>query len=314
MGDFTTAIDLAEACLELSKPEGLDHQTGLALDVLLLVSQDRGEFARSARIGEESIRHFRQSGDAHWLIEALVITWFSALLREEGFALCRKIGNILGLALAFNDLGVYAELRGDGPTALAHYRESLALNLTIDETVYVAHPLAGLASIACATGEVELAARLLGVVAQIHETHHTVAWLLEQERDRQTAATVREALGDERLGKALASGRKMAVGDAVREALAATTDNVVAASLTQAPQPHAGHRLAPASASGHAGLTRREREILELLGQGLSEREMADHLHIGTRTVEFHVANILSKLGAGNRREAVALAQGSGVL
>ena len=55
-------------------------------------------------------------------------------------------------------------------------------------------------------------------------------------------------------------------------------------------------------------LTRREQEVLDLLCQRLSNPEIADRLYIGTRTVEFHVTNVIGKLGAENRREAAAIA------
>lgn len=54
-------------------------------------------------------------------------------------------------------------------------------------------------------------------------------------------------------------------------------------------------------------LTRREREVFALLALRLSDPEIAGRLVISTRTVESHVASILSKLGAANRREAIGL-------
>lgn len=52
-------------------------------------------------------------------------------------------------------------------------------------------------------------------------------------------------------------------------------------------------------------LTRREREVLEQLAHGLSNREIAARLHISEHTAKFHVASVLAKLGAANRADAV---------
>jgi NarL family two-component system response regulator LiaR len=55
-------------------------------------------------------------------------------------------------------------------------------------------------------------------------------------------------------------------------------------------------------------LTKREREVLPLLIEGLNNGEIAELLTVSPATVRFHVSNILSKLGAANRAEAAALA------
>jgi DNA-binding NarL/FixJ family response regulator len=54
-------------------------------------------------------------------------------------------------------------------------------------------------------------------------------------------------------------------------------------------------------------LTRREREVLQMVAGGLGNKEIAARLEITEHTVKFHVASFLGKLGAGSRTEAVSL-------
>jgi DNA-binding NarL/FixJ family response regulator len=61
-----------------------------------------------------------------------------------------------------------------------------------------------------------------------------------------------------------------------------------------------------------AGLTTREGEVLRLMAAGLSNAEIAGRLYLGVETVKTHVANVLAKLGARDRTQAVVAAYESG--
>jgi DNA-binding NarL/FixJ family response regulator len=67
-------------------------------------------------------------------------------------------------------------------------------------------------------------------------------------------------------------------------------------------------RVRPARAAAHGRLTRREHEVLALLGEGLKWGEIAQRLVISPRTVATHTENIRRKLGVNSRAEAIAVA------
>lgn len=77
----------------------------------------------------------------------------------------------------------------------------------------------------------------------------------------------------------------------------------------------AGHRRQPKAVAPHrVVLTDREQDVLQLVVKGLSNKEIADALTISENTVKFHLKNILAKLHARNRTEAVAYALQTGLV
>lgn len=64
----------------------------------------------------------------------------------------------------------------------------------------------------------------------------------------------------------------------------------------------------------HEQCTTREREVLRLIGEGLSNQEIADKLCIGIKTVKTHVSNVLSKLGVYDRTQAAIYVHRHGLM
>ncbi len=96
--------------------------------------------------------------------------------------------------------------------------------------------------------------------------------------------------------------------DAPPEELAAATA-AVAQGLIVLPKPLTERLLQEPTTSVEElsePLTAREREVLELLGRGLSNRLIARELHISEHTVKFHISSLYAKLEVNNRAEAVS--------
>jgi DNA-binding CsgD family transcriptional regulator/tetratricopeptide (TPR) repeat protein len=86
------------------------------------------------------------------------------------------------------------------------------------------------------------------------------------------------------------------------------------ARITLAPEPAAaGAAAQPGVPGDELGLTPREREVLALLIEGRSNRQIAEQLFISDKTASVHVSNILAKLGVHSRLEAAAMARRLGL-
>ena len=225
-------------------------------------------------------------------------------LFEAAAATFREIGDRWNLGVTLHLLADNFRERGEWAAALSIYQESLANHWEERDVLGVADALLRLAQIQAALGETEMAVRFFGCA----EAQHERAGVRIREPIRagyeQAIDAARAALGSQRFAAAWQSGRSLAIEDAVGVALALDASTIFL-----------DHNGAPLlSNESGSSLSGRERDVLRLLVEGRSDREIAAALSIGVRTVHTHVGGILNKLGVSSRTAAATRAVRDGLV
>jgi non-specific serine/threonine protein kinase len=207
-------------------------------------------------------------------------------LLERSVERCRDSGNVSMGASSLTVLGVICADLGDLGGAQVALEAALAASCQLEHHWMIPMQLSGLAGLAAKNGRPRAAMRLAGAAAAYGEVRGSQlprnwtalieGWL----------APARKSLGPaaRRLFK---EGREMTLEEA--QACAVSKES------NQAGQ-----------ASGR--LTPRELEVAGLVVQGLTNKQIAQHLFISVRTVEVHVDHVLTKLGFNNRTQLAAWA------
>lgn len=318
-----TALAESEASVALWTELG-DESDDLALAVLqlgqlLLLDAD---FGRAETLPGEAVARYQLLGDQAMIAVALAnqanaARQAGALHRAERYAAearqaFQDDAHPWPLALTIMIQGDIALTQGDDATALTLYHESLALGRAYSDKVRVGDVITRFGIITARDGDPMQAARFFGVAAVIREAVGQTAPRFVRADDDRAMAMIEQSLGPDVMRQAWATGRGVPIDEAVADAQA-----ILPGSLRPAIEPDSARtrdQSMPPSLGPAADLTRREREILTLLCQRLSDPEIASRLFLSPRTVEKHVSNILSKLGVDSRREAAAVAARAGLV
>ncbi len=307
-GDLDRSEALGEEGLALSRELGDALGVTYTLTVLAFVAEDRGEFSRARSLFDETLAVGRTLGRTSWPAWTLRNLGRVALLNgdlkvasgrlEEALVLFRQEDHRFGAAYVLSELADIALTRGEPGRAATLWRERLGL--TWDD-YGLSWSLVGLAAVAVAQGESERAARLLGA-AEVHRERLGVvpppSRLPLYER---TLAATRAALDEDVLAAAWVEGRRLSPEEA-REQAIRMVDAVPGETKQHIPPRIVDH-----------GLTSRELDVLALLVEGRSNREIADALYVSPRTVDNHVTNILAKMEVKSRTAAAAAARRLGL-
>lgn len=328
---------LAEAVRRASSPTGgarADALTGLAVMTSL-----RGDFHWAGELLAASIALHEEAGNRQGQARSWAILGFwhanhgdregAAVALDYALALARQSRDRYPAAFARLMAGMAAALLGDTALARERANESAALFTEIgdrrgagyaqcvlaDCLISEGTPANAVVTLQTCVGTFEALLDRWGLLISTSSVARAYATLCDWPQ-ASFVLGVADSLS-ERIG-----GHMFPGAQAVVDAVAAKITAELGAELT--PEREAGRRAgrgdgiaavlgadpgaAPlALAAPESVLTRREREITELIAGGLTNRQIAKRLFIAQRTVDTHVGHILAKLGCRNRSQVAAL-------
>jgi DNA-binding CsgD family transcriptional regulator/tetratricopeptide (TPR) repeat protein len=210
---------------------------------------------------------------------------------EESLTLFRELDDKRGMAWTLHHLGYIAQHQGNHAQAATLLAESLALEKELPNKPGIARCLVGLGGIVIAQDKnPQQAARLFGAAEAILDAIGAHLEPVDEREYQPSLAAVHTRLTQTAFEEAWAEGQALTVEQAVDEALA------LASELEAVPP------------SYPADLTEREVEVLRLVAQGLTNREVADRLVVSPRTVNTHLTAIYRKLDVSTRNAATRFA------
>lgn len=294
-GDIDGGESRLRECRELAEQIGDSSDAAYARAILGMSALMRGDVLTARRLCEDALKGLQRNHNALGFVLASTRLGFAtfllgdadtgAQLIEDAIAECEKHGEMWNKADALADLGKILWRRGDTRRASELATEGLRIQVVFDNAVGTAQFLELFAWIAASEGRHGRSARLLGAADRLWHAIDAALFTYLRAYREETEQQVRRALGTREFE---AEHRRGLEGP--------TADNVSFA-LGEQEQP-------PRQDSGSADpLTPREREIAELIADGLTNKDIATTLVISPRTAEGHVDHILTKLGYTSRAQ-----------
>jgi non-specific serine/threonine protein kinase len=295
-------VDYLRQFLALAEASGQGGSTAEALNSLAGAYHAMGDSTRAEQYLRRSLDYWEASGDRRGLASALSNLGVLASDRgdqvmaaeygEQALALRLALGHAESIAISYENLATAALRGGRLDDARRLFAEALHRYAALDEPDGIVTALEGLAPLV----DPMVGAQLLWVADRTRREIGVPRSTAAEEYQQVVLERLAGALSPESLAQARSGAEMLSLAQAV-----ALADSEMGEDPPVAPQQMLRRRL-----------TRREREVLELVAGGQTSKEIASSLGLSTRTVDRHLANIYGKIGARGRAEAIAFALRTG--
>jgi len=316
LGRYEQSATMAEECLALYR--AVDDRAAVAetLTSLAYVAYMQEHYEKIQSYCDEGLALLRALGDQWGIAHTLFILAAEAhargessrarALAEESLALLSASADRLGAIHPSILLAQLALDRGDSTTARRMYDHCLLTVREVDAKWYLAPCLQGLGAVVAAQGHLESAAQLWGAAEAFQEITFGLVAAIGRPAYERAVARVRAHLGEPVFASAWAKGRTMTP----EQVLAEEEDSLPSPPSAPDPSQIQASTSSSRSSGSQVKLTEREREVLRLEVEGLTNRQIAERLIVTRHTVDAHVKSIHSKLGVSTRAAATRFALG----
>jgi predicted ATPase/DNA-binding CsgD family transcriptional regulator len=297
-GRIEAAADVLEEVLREPRASGPTREDPMLTGAWGWVLAERGDTEGAEAAMAEADRLAVQCGDGVQI--GFCLGWHVGLLRfmgdrgqarklaEDLLAHARQQGHPGFEAIALRELGQLARLDGELDAADDLVHRALALCADAGILPDVQQSLVAVAGIASAEESWEEAVRLFGAADSLGAELGSVPPVWNRTVAEADLELARRSLEPDAFEAAYGEGRALAVDQAVAYA-----------------ERGRGERKRPSS--GWAGLTPMERQVADLVAEGLRNTEIAARLFVAPSTVKTHLAHAFAKLGVSSRAELAAL-------
>ncbi|MCE7003613.1 LuxR C-terminal-related transcriptional regulator [Kibdelosporangium philippinense] len=303
VGNSEAATRMADECLGWARQHNDDSTAAHAMFVHAGVRLIQGDFHAAEALAEQAIARFAASGEVGCVpvmaqcVQATALAWRgdharAIPLAQQPVEICQRHGEQWSQGWARYVLAVAHWHGGELAEAAANTREGLRIKRIFNDVVGVGFFIDMLSWIAGRTGDHERAAELIGAADQVWRLtggEPRIGSPILLDPHEQCARQARLHLGDQAFHAAVDCGAEHATD----------LEHAAAYALGEATR----SRPSPAWHPDTATLTARERQVAQLVAEGLSNKQIAARLVIAPRTAEGHVERILTKLGFAKRAQ-----------